>query len=139
MFEKKKLLAVLHRKGRQKLRVKPAKLTQREIIADIEKLGQGEVLSYRLSETYGGQLAVVEFNTMYPWKGRKYILSTQTLINGKPVGEKTLVMESDEAKDIAAWVSHHRGLLHPTGQTVFDEEALTLKKEKASKQPAKSK
>jgi len=79
MFEKKeKVPDVLHRESRQKPEVKPAKLTQREIMTNIKQLGQGETLSYRLPEAFGGQLAIVEFNTMYPWKGRKYILSAQT-------------------------------------------------------------
>ena len=42
------------------------KLTQREIISHIEHLSAGESVSYRLPESYGGQIAVVEFNTEYP-------------------------------------------------------------------------
>ena len=90
---------------------KAKKLTQREIITSIEQVGQGEALSYRLPEAYGSQLAVVEFNTMHPWRGHKYILSTQALVEGKPDGEKTLILESDEVKDIVAWLSERRGRL----------------------------
>jgi hypothetical protein len=100
---------------------KTKKLTQREIMTNIEQLGQGEALSYRLPEAYGGQLAVVEFNTMYPWRGHKYILSTQTMVEGKADWEKTLVLESDEAKDIAAWVSRRRGSSYPSDQAVPNE------------------
>ena len=115
MFGKeKKVTAVLHRESR-KPKVESAKLSRREIMINIEQMGQGEALSYRLPEAYGSQLAVVEFNTMYPWRGSRYILSTQTLVEGKPEGQKTLVLESDEVKDIAAWVSRHRG--RPTLQT----------------------
>ena len=109
--KKKKVTAVLHRKSRQKPQVKSAKLSKREIMTNIEQMGQGEVLSCRLPEAYGGQLALVEFNTTYPWRGSKYILSTQTLVEGKPDGEKTLVLGSDEAKDVAAWLSERRGKL----------------------------
>jgi hypothetical protein len=37
-------------------------------------------------------------------RGSKYELSLQTLADGKLVGEKEWVLESDEAKDIAAWL-----------------------------------
>ena len=90
---------------------RPKKLTQREIISHIEQLSSGESVSYRLPEVYGGQVAVVEFNTEYPWRGNKYVLSTQMLEDGKPVGEKEKVLESNEAKDIAVWLSERRGRL----------------------------
>lgn len=90
---------------------KAKKLRQREIISHIEQLSTGESVSYRLPEVYGGQVAVVEFNTEYPWRGSKYGLSIQTLVDGKLVGEKERVLESDEAKDIAAWLSKRRGRL----------------------------
>jgi hypothetical protein len=100
---------------------KTKKLTQREIMTNIEQLEQGEALSYRLPEAYGVQLAEVEFNTLYPWRGHKYILSTQALVGDTPDGEKTLVLESDEAKDIAVWVSRRRGSPYPSDQAVSDE------------------
>jgi len=90
---------------------KAKKLTQREIISHIEQLSSGESVSYRLPEVYGGQVAVVKFNTEHPWRRRKYGLSIQTPVDGKLVGEKERVLESDEAKDIAAWLSKQRGKL----------------------------
>ena len=87
------------------------RLKQREIIGHIDQLSAGESVSYRLPEVYGGQVAVVEFNTEYPWRGSKYRLSIQTLIDGKPAGEKERVLETDEAKDLAAWLSERRGKL----------------------------
>ena len=87
-------------------------LTQREITSHIEALSPGESVSYRLTEAYGGQVAVVEFNTEYPWRrDGKYLLNVQTLIDGKPTGGKEQVLESDEAKEIAAWLSERRGKL----------------------------
>ena len=103
---------------------KGKRLTQKEIMSHIEQLSPVESLSYRLPEIYGDQVATAEFNTAYPWRGNKYILSTQTLVNGKPDGEKTLVLESNEVKDIAAWVSCHRGLPHPTNLPVSNEKDL---------------
>jgi len=88
---------------------KAKRLTQREIISQIEALSSGESVSYRLPKAYGNQVAMVEFNTEYPWRGSKYILSTQTMEDAKPTGEKELVLESDEAKDIATWLYQRRG------------------------------
>ncbi len=90
---------------------KAKRLTQREIISHIETLSSGESLGYRLPQSYGGQVAVVEFNYGYPWRGSKYGLSTQPLADGKPVREKERVLESNEVKDIAAWLSQRRGRL----------------------------
>ena len=101
MFRRKKKTAP--HKGR--------KLAQREIMSHIEQLSLGESLSYRLPEIYGDQVAMVEFNTAYPWRGSKYVLSIQTLVDGKPVGEKESALESDEVKEIVAWLSKRRGSL----------------------------
>jgi len=101
MFRRKKKTAP--REGR--------KLTQKEIMSHIEQLSPGESLSYRLPEIYGDQITMVVFNTAYPWRGSKYVLSMQTLENGKPVGEKGNVLESNEAKHIAAWLRERQGRL----------------------------
>ena len=96
---------------RKKTARRAKRLTQREIIGYIEQLSTGESVSYRLPEVYGGQVVVLEFNTGYPWRGSKYGLSIQTLVDGKPGAEKGLVLESDEAKDIAAWLLKRRAKL----------------------------
>lgn len=90
---------------------KAKKPTQREIISHIEQLSSGESVIYRLPEVYGGRVAVVEFNGEYPWRGRKYELSLQTLSDSKVEGGGERVLESDEAKDIAAWLSKQKGKL----------------------------
>lgn len=38
-------------------------------------------------------------------------MSIQTLVNSKPEGEKERVLESNEAKDVAVWLSQRRGQL----------------------------
>lgn len=84
------------------------RLTQKEIIGHIEALSSGESVNYRLPKAFGRQLAMVEYNTQYPWRGSKYVLSTQMLEDGKPVREKEKVLESDEKKGIAAWLCKQR-------------------------------
>jgi len=109
LAQKKGRLRMFWRKKKTPRRAK--KLTRKEIVSYIEQLSVGESVSYRLPEVYGGQVAVVEFNTEYPWRDSKYRLSIQTLIGGKPAGEKEWVLESDEAKNIAAWLSERRAKL----------------------------
>ncbi len=90
---------------------KAKRLTQKEIISQIEQLSPSESLSYRLPQVNGGQLAVVEFSTEYPWRGSKYALSTQALVGGRSVGERERVLNSDEAREIAVWLLERRGNL----------------------------
>jgi len=114
-WKKNKATPILHRKRQQKLKLEPGKLSRKEIIENIEDLVQGEALSYWLPKARGGHIAVVEFNRVYPWRGSKYMLSTQALVDGKACGEKALVLESDGANKIAAWLSRHRALSYSTG------------------------
>ena len=88
---------------------KAKRLTQREIIGHIEALSPGESLNYRLPEAFDRRLAMVEYSTEHPWRGSKYVLSTQILEGGKTVGEREKVLESDEEKSIATWL-YKRGV-----------------------------
>jgi len=88
---------------------KPAaggKLSQKDIIANqIEQLGPGQSLNYRLPEGRGGGLVIVEMNPRYPeGKQKKYILSTEKIEDGKPTGQRSRLWDSDKPKDIARWV-----------------------------------
>jgi hypothetical protein len=50
---------------KKKVARRAKRLTQREIMGHVEQLSPGESVNYRLPEVYGGQVAVVEFNTEY--------------------------------------------------------------------------
>jgi hypothetical protein len=89
----------------KKVAHKAKRLSLREIISQIEELCPGDSVNYRLSVSQGGQVAVVLFNSGYPWRTGKYILSIQTREDGIPAGEKENVLKSDEAEDIASWLS----------------------------------
>lgn len=96
---------------------KPAaggKLSQKDIIANqIEQLGLGQSLGYKLPETFGGGLAVIELNPRYPTEKRqkKYILSTEEIVDSKPAGKRRLLWDSDKPKELAAWVVDRQGEL----------------------------
>jgi len=88
------------------------KLSLKDIVRDqIERLGAGQTLTYQLPETFGGGLAVVELNPQYPEKGRKYILSTEELVDGKPAGQRRCLFDSNKPKELAGWILDRYGQL----------------------------
>jgi hypothetical protein len=101
------------------------KLSPNEVIANqIGQLDPGQSLSYRLPETFGGGLAVVELNTEYPGKGKKYVLSTDKIVEGKPAGKRSRIWDSDKPKDIAG--PAHDVTLRKGGQPAAITEPLRL-------------
>jgi len=92
--------------------VKAKKLSPRDIMRQqIGQLTAGDVLRYGLPETYGGGLVIIEMNPKYPQKGRKYILSTEKLVDGKPTGKKSQLFDSNDPKGLANWVMERGGEL----------------------------
>jgi len=96
-------------------KVKPKKekpLSPRDIMASkIEQLSAKETLKYKLPEVYGGELAVVEMNPQYPQKGRKYMLGTERVLDGKPTGKIIHIWTTDQPRDIAKWIVERNGEL----------------------------
>ena len=81
------------------------------IMNQIEQLGPGESLTYQVGETYGGDLAIVDLNPQYPDKGqKKYRMSTEPLVDGKPSGKRTSLLYSDNSKKIASWFIERHGV-----------------------------
>ena len=82
------------------------------IINQIERLGLGQTVSYRLPETFGGELAVIELNQQYLYqkKARKYILSMEKVVGGKAAGKKSLLFASNNPMHIASWILDRNGL-----------------------------
>jgi len=92
---------------------KAKKLSPKEIIIDrIEQLAAGETVSYRLAEARGGGLAVVELNPQYPEKGKKYFLSLEKIVDGKPAGTRSRLWDSNKPKELAGWIIERGGELY---------------------------
>jgi hypothetical protein len=81
------------------------------IINQIEQLAPEHAVTYRLPEGRGGNLAVVELNPQYPGKGRKYTMSFEKLVDGKPSGKRSHIWDSDKPKDVAGWILSLNGEL----------------------------
>jgi hypothetical protein len=106
--------------------VKAKKLSPRDIMREqIQQLTARDVLRYRLPETYGGGLAVIEWNPKYPQKGRKYILSTEKLVNGKPADKKSQLFDSNDPKGLANWVMERGGELFILTEKPSEAPSLT--------------
>lgn len=86
------------------------KLSPKEVITnEIEQLTPGQARSYSLTETFGGGLVVVELNPRYPEEGKKYIVSTEELVDNKPSGKRRRLFDSNKPKDVASWILDRNG------------------------------
>ena len=92
---------------------KVKKLSPKDIIVSkIEQLGSGESVSYQLGEVYGNGLAVVELNPQYPEKGKRYFLSLEKIVDGKPEGKRGHLWDSNKPKELASWILERSGKLY---------------------------
>ncbi len=67
---------------------------------------------YKLPEFYWSGFAAfltVDMNPTYPQKGRRYIMSTDSIAEGKPAGQKKLLWDSNKARDVANWIVQRKG------------------------------
>lgn len=88
--------------------------TPRDLMAEqIEKLTPGQVLKYKVPESWGGDFIVLELNPAFPEKAKsqKYLLGVENIINGQPGGKKSYIGESNKPLDLAKWVSDRKGEL----------------------------
>jgi len=110
MFWKKK------QTGAKAIEAKPQKVKKLSpkaiIVSKVEQLDPGESVSYRLAEVYGGGLAVVELNPQYPENGKKYFLSLEQIVDGKPEGKRGRFWNSNRPKDLAGWILERGGELY---------------------------
>jgi hypothetical protein len=94
----------------KKKKVKP--LTPKEIMAkQIEQIEGTQTAEFRLPQDRGGWLVSVGLNPQYPTKGKKYVMIADRMTDGKPGKDKGVLWESNNAKDMAAWVIDRNGEL----------------------------
>ncbi|MEW6142071.1 MAG: hypothetical protein AB1597_02800 [Chloroflexota bacterium] len=79
------------------------------LISEIEGLTTGQAIRYRLTDTFGGGLAVIGLNPEYPAKGARYVLCTEALANEKPSGNKRTLFDTNKAKLLADWIFDRNG------------------------------
>jgi hypothetical protein len=87
-------------------------LSQDQIQARLEALGNGTksaIFFTAAGPNAGGPLgrgcAIVDLNPEFPAKSnKKYIISTDDVLNMQPVGRKVKLWDSQKAKDVASWL-----------------------------------
>jgi hypothetical protein len=72
------------------------KMDWKEIVEQVEKLQEGQNLQFKIPQTFGGGIAVIELNQN---KGKKYLLKLGKDENVTPY------FDSDKPKDLAKWVA----------------------------------
>ena len=90
----------------------PNEILMNRIVGEVEQLSPGQNLTYKLPEFYWGGWAaflICDLNPSYPEKGKKYILSTDKIADGKPAGAKNRLMDTNHPKDFAEWVAQRNG------------------------------
>ncbi len=76
---------------------------------EIERLTPGQSLRYKLPPIYGDDLVIVKPNPDYPKKGKKYLVCSESIVDGKPSGKVVTGWDSDKASYIAGWVVERLG------------------------------
>jgi len=86
----------------------PREILMNRIVGEVEQLAPGQSLIYKLPEFYWSRFAaflIVELNPSHPERGKKYIMSTDKIADGKPAGEKNRVRDTNKPRDYADWVA----------------------------------
>lgn len=79
----------------------------------IETMEPGERLTYQLGKVYWsglGGFAIIERNSEYPRRGKKFLISTDRILDGKPSGRPSRLWTSNKAREVALWVLDKAGM-----------------------------
>ena len=84
---------------------KPKSIKER-VIGEVGQLTSGQNLIYKLPEKEWGFAAflIIELNPSYPEKGKKYIVSRDSIADGQPAGQKERVFEIDKPSNFVGLV-----------------------------------
>jgi hypothetical protein len=76
------------------------KMGWKEIMQKVEQINDGQSLKFKIPQTFGGGIAVIELNQN---KGKKYLLKLGKDENVSPY------FDSDKPKELAKWVAERQG------------------------------
>jgi hypothetical protein len=83
-----------------------------QVVAEMEQLASGQMLTYKLPELYWSNFAafiIAELNPEYPKKGKKYNMFLDGIADGKPEGKKRRYYESNKPEEYAESVITRQG------------------------------
>jgi hypothetical protein len=79
---------------------------KKQITEEVETLTKEKPIIYQLSEFYSfARFLGVELNPTYPQKGKKYVMFSDEIVDGKPSGKKSYMESSNNASSYAEWVA----------------------------------
>ncbi len=78
-----------------------------DVQAALEKLSEGQTITYKLPETFGSEFAHIQRNP--EGKGKNYTMTLEKTEGGKPTGKKTVFMEHDSPRFVASWINRFWG------------------------------
>lgn len=88
------------------------KATKEEVQKAVEGLAEGQKVSYKLAETFGGEIIDIELNPAYPEKKqKKYHVYLHPIKDGKILETRRLQMGEDKAKEVAKFITNNFGSL----------------------------
>jgi hypothetical protein len=115
-WKKKQVTAAPVVEGAAGATAKPVKvkkekpLSPKEIMArKFEQLEATGSCTYRLSPDRGGWLITVSINPQYPTKGKKYVMTVDRMTGGTPGKDKSVLFDSNHAKEMAEWIIDRQG------------------------------
>jgi|WetSurMetagenome_2_1015567.scaffolds.fasta_scaffold189888_2 hypothetical protein len=79
----------------------------KRIVSEVEQITPGQLLVYKVPEylgIMGAVFLIIELNYSYPGKGKKYVVSTDKMADGKPSGQRVRSFESNKPVEYANWV-----------------------------------
>ncbi len=74
------------------------------LIEQIDQLGPGQQLMFRLAEMYGPEIILVEVKKDYAGKGPKFSVIGAPPVDGRPGAARHTIWETGHAKAIAKWL-----------------------------------
>jgi hypothetical protein len=74
------------------------------LIEQIDKLGQGQQLMFRLAEMYGPEIIIIEVKKDYAGKGPKFSVIGAPPVDGRPGAARHTIWETGHAKAVAKWL-----------------------------------
>ncbi len=90
----------------QEILASQRQILKKQIMEEVETLTKGQTIMYQLPKYYSfARFLGVELNPTFPQKGKKYLMFTDEMKDGKPAGKRSYIDNTNKASDYAEWVA----------------------------------
>jgi hypothetical protein len=88
----------------------PYEILVKKIAEEVETLTKGQAIIYQIPEFYSfARFLGVELNPTYPQKGKKYLMFTDQMADGKPTGKRSYADSTNKATEFGQYVAERDG------------------------------